>query len=425
MPTNPTTGEKKRGRPLLSPNGVRQELQGQKKLKEKQQRIIHSRGRTERRKREKDRLRRKREKWLRRQRLREELGKTVRRRVKAVNYYRHWREHFEEGEAALRAAQKYAISQSTVRNWDRAYRIGGLAALLPKKPGPLNGSQIIRLEIQFLVVALRRLLGWNEKRMAAELRQRGLAQLSHTSVGRIFKRYALPTRTYHTKARCDGVPKGRYEKTRPNQQWHVDFAEVRLEDGTPVRLIALLDDFSRYCLRCQVVSNLTADTAIQTVQAAWQEFGLPDEIVSDNGTAFTSVHPGIPTDFGLRLRQKGIVHHLISPYWPEGNGKAEAFIKILKQECLNHPFPSLADLNQALAEFVVFYNHFRLHGALGFQTPVSRFLSVASVQNHGLAGIPALPPDLLFAFPPVLPVSIHVVNRTAVMRPFALSLSLF
>ncbi len=425
MQTNPTTGAKKRGRPQLSPNGVRQELAGKKKVHETQQRKIHSRGRTEGRKREKERLKRKREKWLRRQRLSAELGKTVRRRLKIVRYYRHWRERYEEGQAALRAAQKYAISQSTVRNWDRAYRIGGLAALLPKKPGPLYVPQIISLEIQFLVVALRRLLGWNEKRMVAELKQRGLAKLGHTSVGRIFKRYALPTRTYHTKARCDGVAKGRYEKTRPNQQWHVDFAEVRLQDGTPVRLIALLDDFSRYCLRCQVVSNLTADTAIQTVQAAWQEFGLPDEIVSDNGTAFTSVHPGIPNDFGLRLRQKGIVHHLISPYWPEANGKAEAFIKILKQECLNHPFPNLDALNQALAEFVVFYNHFRLHGALRFQTPVSRFLSVASVQNHGLAGIPALPPVLLLAFPPALPVSIQVVNRTAVMRPFALSLPLF
>jgi transposase InsO family protein len=340
-----------------------------------------------------------------------------------VSYYRHWREQYEEGQAALRAGQKYAVSISTVRNWDRAYRVGGLAALLPKKPGPLNAPQIIRVEIQFLVVALRRWLGWNEKRMVAELRQRGLAQLSHTSAGRIFKRYALPTRTYHTKARCDGVPKGRYEKTRPNQQWHVDFAETKLPDGTPVRLIALLDDFSRYCLRCQVVSNLTAEIAIQTVQTAWHEFGLPDEIVSDNGSAFTSPHSDILNDFGLRLRQKGIVHRLISPYWPEGNGKAEAFIKILKQECLNHPFPNLDALNQALAEFVVFYNHFRLHGALGFQTPVSRFLSVASVQNHALAGIPTLPPALRDSFPPVAPMTIHAVNRDAVMRPFALSLS--
>jgi len=205
----------------------------------------------------------------------------------------------------------------------------------------------------------------------------------------------LPTRTYHTKARSDGIPKRRYEKKRPNQQWHIDFAETKLQDGTRVVIIALIDDYSRYCLRCEVVSDMTTETAIQTVQAAWQEFGLPAEIVSDNGRAFTSVYEDTPTDFGQVLQQKGICHRLITPYWPEGNSKAEAFIKIVKRECLKHPFATLEELQRALAEFVVFYNHFRLHGGLGYQTPVSRFLGVESFKDHGLSGIPGLPKSLV------------------------------
>ena len=419
MQTNPTTEAKKRGRPQLSPNGLRQELSGKKKARKHQ---TGSRYRTERHKRQKDKMKRRLRKWLRRQRLKEQLAETVRKRVKAVRYYRHWRERFQEGEAALRAAQKHGVSVSTMRNWDRQYRENGLAGLLPKKPGPVNVPFVIPLDIQFLVVALRRLLGWNEKRMAEELRQRGLAQLSHTTVGHIFKRYALPTHTYHTKATCDGIPKCRYEKKMPNQQWHVDFAETKLQDGTPVWLIALVDDFSRYCLRCQVVADVTAETVIQIVQSAWQELGLPQEIVSDNGRAFTSVHQGVPTAFGRLLQQKGIHHRLITPYWPEGNGKAEAFIKIVKHECLNHSFTNLYDLQMALAEFIVFYNHFRLHGVLGYQTPVSRLLAIDPAKNHGLFGIPGLPTALVTAFPPSQSVIKQEVNLLAVKRRFALAI---
>lgn len=422
MQTNVTTGSKKRGRPALSPNNLGQELKKEKKRKQPQQHKAKkgSRHRTEMYKRQQDKLRRKRHKWLRRHGLKELLGETVRKRLKAVRYYQHWRQRFPESEAALRAAQKHAVSVGTIRRWERLYRESGLAALLPKHPGPVNKPLGVALETQFLVVALRVLLGWNEKRMAKELAQRGLAQISHTVIGHIFKRYYLPTRTYHTKARSDGIPKQRYEKRRPNQQWHIDFAETKLQDGTRVVIVVLLDDYSRYCLRCEVVPDMTTESAIQTVQAAWQEFGLPEEIVSDNGRAFTSVHADIPTAFGRLLEQKGIQHRLITPYWPEANGKAEAFVKIVKHECLNHPFATLEELKLALAEFVVFYNHFRLHSSLSYQTPVSRFLGIQTVQNHGLAGVPGLPKTLVAAFPPSQPVQIHLVNLQTVKQRFAL-----
>jgi transposase InsO family protein len=95
------------------------------------------------------------------------------------------------------------------------------------------------------------------------------------------------------------------------------------------------------------------------------------------------------------LQRKGIRHCLITPYYPEGNGKAEAFVKILKRECLKRPFATLEKLKQAVAEFVTYYNHFRLHGSLGYQPPVSRYLGIKSIENHGRASIPNLPKELV------------------------------
>jgi len=80
----------------------------------------------------------------------------------------------------------------------------------------------------------------------------------------------------------------------------------------------------------------------------------------------------------------------------------------------------VAELQHALAEFVIFYNHFRLHSSLGYQTPVSRFLGIDTIKDHGLAGIPGLPDDLQNAYLPTKPVEIFPVTLLSVKQRFAL-----
>ncbi len=418
----PTPHPQTPGRRPLSPNGLDKKFrQEDQRRHAKQRKAKASRRRTIAGKRQADRLRRAQRKHLRQLRLREPLGETVRRRLKAVRYYEHWRHQaLPEATAAQRSAQHYGVSPETIRHWARLYRTGRLAALLPKPPGPANGAFKISLQTQLLIVALRRLLGWNEKRIAAELAQRDLAQVSHTTVGRIFARYHLPTCTYCICAKREGLRYRRYEKAGPNQQWHIDFTETHLADGSAVVVVVLTDDYSRYCLRCRVVPTMTAEVALQIVQEAWQEFGVPAELVSDNGRAFTSVYEDVLTVFGQGLLDKGIRHILTRPYYPEGSGKAEAFIKILKRECLNRRFATVAESEHALAAFVTYYNHIRLHGSLGYQPPVTRYLGTAAPSRYSLAGIPGLPQELVAAFPPTQPITVPLVNAATIKRRFAL-----
>jgi len=229
MPANSTAEPPKRGRRKLSPNGIDQECrQADQARRGKQRKPSGSRVKTELAKRRADRLARALRKQLRRHQLKAPVGSTVRRRAHALRDYERWRARLGEAAAAQQAAAAYQVSPATIRRWHRLYREGGLAALVPHTPGPRNADRCVSGAVQFLVVALRRLFGWNEKRLAHELAQRGIAQLSHTTVGRIFARYYLPTRTYHTLAKRDGIPKRRYAAARPNQQWHIDFAETKL-----------------------------------------------------------------------------------------------------------------------------------------------------------------------------------------------------
>jgi transposase InsO family protein len=416
-----TPKRQKRGPEPLSPNGVDRELARQSAAAHgARRRAKTSRGHTEWYKRERDWLKRLRGKHLRRLGLKAPLGEIVRWRVKAVRYYQRRCLRESKGAAAEHAAHRFKVSAGTMRRWAGLYEQGGSEALLPKPPGPHHITDQISLEIQYLVVALRRLAHWNEKRMAAELARRGLAQISHTSVGRIYARYHLPTRTYHTLAKCDGIPKQRYEKAMPNVQWHIDFLETTLADGSAVPIVAVLDDHSRFCLACQVVADMTAETAIRVVQQAFQQYGRPQEIVSDNGRAFTSLYQGVPTAFGLWLTACSVRHILITPYYPEGNGKAEAFVKILKHECLHRHFATQQLLVQALAEFVVYYNYYRLHGSLHYQPPATRYCGSQSPHLHGLLGIPALPDELQRAYPPLLSAGTVVTDYDLIKRSHAL-----
>ena len=215
-------------------------------------------------------------------------------------------------------------------------------------------------------------------------------------------------------------PKRRYAAAQPNQQWHIDFAETKLADGARVVVVVLIDDYSRFCVCCQVVPDMSSEAALQALQAAWQAFGRPQELVSDNGRAFTPVHAGSLTPFDARLRAAGVHHRLITPYWPEANGKAEAFVKILKHECLNHTFTTREALEEALAAFVTYYNYYRLHGSLGFRPPATRDLGAPMPSQHGLAGLPGLPPALLDAFPPAEP--LVPPDPQALRRRYALML---
>jgi transposase InsO family protein len=255
--------------------------------------------------------------------------------------------------------------------------------------------------VEYLVVALRTLYGWNETRLAHELRQRGLAHCSHTTVGHIFRRYHLPTRTYCSKARADGLPYSSYEKSWPNAQWHIDFAQITLADGEVVRLAVVIDDYSRFCLDCAVIDTTSTETVRMLFLALCRRYAVrPQEVVTDNDRAFVSVYVNVPTRFALELQAHNTRHRHTSLYYPEGNGKAEAFIKTLKSEALNRTFTTSDEVRTALTEFQDYYNFYRLHSSLGYLPPAVRYWGIESPQNHGLSGLPALPPDLLMAYPP-------------------------
>ena len=350
----------------------------------------HSRRQTVARRRQADQQKQRRKRFERRRVMIQE----VKRRRRIVRQYHRLRQAGgHEADAAQQTAAQFACGVASVRRYAHAFAQGGMAALKPTLPGPKTPTGRIPMAHQLLVVTMRILLGWCGQRLAAELERREICRLSHTSVYRIFRRYHLKVRTYHPKGIRPGIDYQRWERAQANDLWHVDFkGPIQLGD-VKLYLFVIEDDYSRYVLDVHVSFDCTADTAIARVQQAIQRYGVPRQLMSDNGRAFTSVWEDVEHRFDQALRPYGVEHLLIPPYYPEENGKVEAFIKILSHEALavlvDHVDTPQA-LQEAVDTYVTYYNNYRVHSALNYQPPVKRYLGYAPTV-HGLAEIWNLP----------------------------------
>jgi transposase InsO family protein len=318
------------------------------------------------------------------------------------------------------------LSCSTIRNWVRQVKRahGNYSVLRPKSRRPKAIKLQVPAQVIEVIFTLRHQLGWGGHRIAAELKARGMAQISGGTVYNLFERLGLPVKIYALKGKSDGIAYRKYEKKRPNAQWHIDLKQTSLVDGTKVYICIVIDDYSRYALAAVVGLEKTTEWTAEATQQTVQKAGTPDQIVTDNGREFISVWEERLTKFGELLDELDIDHVTTMPYYPQCNGKAEAFIRTLKRELLKrHTFDSIEALQTALNEYLIYYNHYRLHGSLGWQAPVTRFTGRA-IRMRGLAGILGLEPMAAdpkwgssFCDPPITITPATAHNRHALALP--------
>ena len=324
-------------------------------------------------------------------------------RVKVVRYFHRLRQQgISEKRAVELTLDKYRprkkgdlrLSASTIRNWVRQVKRanGHYSVLRPKSRCPKQITFRVPDRVIGIIFTLRHQLGWGGHRIAAELKKREIAKISGRTVYKIFDRLGLPVKVYALKGKSDGIAYRRYEKGQPNAQWHIDLKQTYLADGTKVYICIVIDDYSRYALAAVVGLEKTTEWTAQVSEQTVRKSGTPNEMVSGNGREFTSVWEDTLTKFGQMLVALGIKHVTCTPYYPQGNGKAEAFIRTLNRELLRwQTFENMEELQAALNRYLIYYNNYRLHSGLGWQTPVTRFTGRV-VAVRGLAGIPGLEP---------------------------------
>jgi len=163
---------------------------------------------------------------------------------------------------------------------------------------------------------------------------------------------------------------------RPNQQWSTDFkGHFRTRDGRYCYPLTVADSFSRFIIGCQALPNTSFESTWPIFEKLFREYGLPDAILSDNGTPFSSNSVKRLSKLSVRWIRLGIEPRLIEPGKPQQNGRLERMHRTLKEEACAHPSANLRGQQTQFADFIDEFNHLRPHEALGQQPPVRSYQS--------------------------------------------------
>lgn len=190
--------------------------------------------------------------------------------------------------------------------------------------------------------------------------------VNHKRVQRIYREEGLSVRRRKRK-RAAGVRAQTWQPaTAPDQRWSLDFVSDALSWGRKLRMLTIVDTYTRESLAIEVDTSLSGGRVARVLDRVIGERGAqPEEIVMDNGPELTSkALDQWAYERGVRLR-------FIEPGKPQQNGYSESFNGRLRDECLNeHWFLSVVDARQTVEAWRHDYNTVRPHSSLGNMSPV-------------------------------------------------------
>ena len=184
---------------------------------------------------------------------------------------------------------------------------------------------------------------------------------------RLYKEMGLQLRNKTPKRRVKAkLREDRAAATRNNETWAMDFVHDQLVTGSKLRILTIVDTFSRFSPATDPRFNYKGEDVVQTLERVCRKMGYPKSIRVDNGSEFIS------RDLDLWAYQKGVILDFSRPGKPTDNAYIESFNGKFRQECLNaHWFMSLDDARAKMEEWREDYNNVRPHSAIGNKPPVS------------------------------------------------------
>lgn len=204
------------------------------------------------------------------------------------------------------------------------------------------------------------------KRITALLRAEGW-RVNHKRVERLWRQEALKVPARHKKRGRLYLNDGSCIRLRPcwpNHVWAYDFVADRLMDGTKIRFLTVVDEYTRECLALHVDYRLKSDDVMKVLTRLFIERGIPGHIRSDNGSEFKA------DQIRNWIKDLGAETLYIEPGSPWENGYNESFNGRFRDEFLStEVFYSLQEAKVLTAQWRHVYNHIRPHSSLGYKPP--------------------------------------------------------
>ena len=243
----------------------------------------------------------------------------------------------------------------------------------------------LRLRIKELAAARVR---YGQRRIYVLLRREGW-HVNIKRVARIYRAEGLSIRTKTPRRRRAAVVREQPPLlTAPNQSWAMDFMHDVLADGSKIRLLTIVDMFSRESIALEVDYGFKSPQVVEILQRAVAQRGAPERIHCDNGPAFVSLNLD---QWAYWSRVKLAFSR---PGRPSDNAFCESFNNRVRQELLNpHWFTSLEDARLRAAEWRIDYNTIHPHSSLGDLAPEEFARRIANNMHQAAFSRPSADKD--------------------------------
>jgi putative transposase len=186
-------------------------------------------------------------------------------------------------------------------------------------------QEALRMRLRDLAASRVR---YGYRRLTVLLKREGW-KVNAKRIYRLYTEEGLIVRTKRRKQRAQRQRIAQGSAVRPNQKWSMDFVAQRLVDGRWVRVLTVIDQFTRECLALFADVSLSGEKVAATLDKIVADRGAPQSITVDNGTEFAS------KAVDLWAYQSAVHLDFIRPGRPVENGYIESFNGKLRDECLN------------------------------------------------------------------------------------------
>lgn len=204
---------------------------------------------------------------------------------------------------------------------------------------------------------------WGARLITNRLRRQGWKD-NHKRIERIYREEGLQVRRRRRKRISRGEREPLAQPTAADELWAMDFVSDTTYRGGKLKVLTIVDCFSRECLALVVDTSIGGARVARTLEELGTSRGYPRQVMVDNGPEFS----GSALDAWAYARDVRL--HFIQPGKPSQNGYIESFNGKFRDECLNeHWFLSLPDARQIIEAWRVDYNECRPHSSLGYLTP--------------------------------------------------------
>src|SRR5215213_1432195 len=220
-----------------------------------------------------------------------------------------------DGRTVKEVAAAVGVSRQTLHAWLAKYEAGGLEQLADRSHRPRGCPHQMPAEVEAAVLEARRNHpSWGPRRIAFELNRRSpTVRVTESAVYRCLRRVGLVEPDGRRRRRREWK---RWERGVPNELWQMDVVGgFLLAGGGQVKALTGVDDHSRMCVSAKLIAQERTRLVCDGLTAALTRYGVPEQILTDNGKVFTGKYNHPPTEvlFDRICRENGIDHLLTQP----------------------------------------------------------------------------------------------------------------